>query len=1128
MKIYLQENFTTSRIIKNAVYQLIIMLLFTGISFAEKISPPTILNRIVSISVVETRLSTALKQLEEDVNVKFVYSKNVVKIDQKVSIKAMDEKLGNVLDKILNTNGILYEVFDNRIVLSNDNKIAVNNNAKSLVSDGIAPLKVTGKVTDGKGQPLIGVSIKVKGTQIGVSTNENGQYSLNIDNENPTLVFTYIGYLTQEVLVNNRTAIDVRLLEDLTSIEEVVVVGYGTQKKGSVTAAISTMKGAEIASTPIANLSNGLGGRMSGVIFRQGSGEPGQDASKINIRGVSTTGNSQPLLVVDNIPRPFENLDPNTIETITILKDAAAVAPYGVAGANGVILVTTKRGSTGIPSLTYNNFVGFQNPTVLPDYPNAFEYASLKNAASINEGLPPQFSEAVLQKYKDGSDPDAYPDTDPWDIINRNSILTSHSMGISGGADKIKYYGSIGYLYEAGLFAATNQNRYNMSLNIDVEATKTTNVSLSINGRQQTNKYPYNTTERIFQTISNAQPLWNQKYSNGLIGGLLGGFIYNDGYRRTNTSQIFSQLSIDQKIPFVEGLSAKGTIAYDPTTSLYKRWATPIDVWAINTKTTPYTYTKGNLEQPKSALLQSTDNNFQLTSQFSLNYNRSFGKSNISALTLFESTARDFSNFGANRNNFNLDLDELNMGSSSQSDISNFGSSGKARQVGFVYRIAYDYLSKYMIEASGRYDGSYYFAPGKRFGFFPSVALGWRISEEKFIKDKIDWLDNLKIRGSYGEVGALAGSPFQYLSSYGVNGPAYKLNGQVVQSVSERAEPNPNITWERAKKTNVGLEAAFLNGLINLEVDYFYEKRANMLANPDVTVPVEYGVGLSQVNAGIMENKGIDMTLGTNYAVSKDLAFSITGNFTYAKNALLQVFETPTTFNNPNRRLTGRPLGSQFGYESLGFFQLSDFDAAGNLKSGIAIQPWGKVRAGDIRYNDIDGDGKINTNDLTNIGYSQTPQIVYGLAPNIRYKTFSLDLLFQGTENTSFYGSGSYSWAFSGGTNPIRENLDYWTPDNTNAKNPRITNAPTNNNTQVSSFWMYDASYLRLKSTTLSFGIPSSTLEKFKIQNARIFVSGQNLLTWSKIKNYDPEIIHGQGYNYPQQRVVSVGINLTL
>jgi TonB-linked SusC/RagA family outer membrane protein len=1075
----------------------------------------------ISMSQSNAPLKKVLKELKSQSGYNFVYTDDLLRMAKPVDIKVNGAEFEDVLIQIFKEQPLTYIVNKNTITVKEKEKIFKAN----LIE--LEDIVVKGKISDAKGTTLPGVSVKVKGTTLGTSTDVNGNYSISVDKD-ATLTFTYIGYLTREILVNNRTAIDVRLSEDLTSIEEIVIVGYGTQKKGSVTAAVSSMKGAEIASTPITNLSNGLGGRLSGVIFRQGSGEPGQDASRIYIRGVSTTGNSQPLLVVDNIPRPFQNLDPNTIETITILKDAAAVAPYGVAGANGVILVTTKRGSIGKPSLTYNNFVGIQNPTVLPDYPNAFEYASLKNAASINEGLPPQFSAAVLELYKNGSDPDAYPDTDPWDIINRNTILTSHNIGISGGADKIKYYGSMGYLYEAGLFAATNQNRYNMSLNIDAEATKTTKVSLSINGRQQTNNSPYNTTERIFQTISNAQPLWNQIYSNGLIGGLLGGFIYNDGYRRTNTSQIFTQLSIDQKIPFIEGLSAKGTLAYDPTTSLYKRWATPIDIWAINTKTTPYTYTKGNLEQAKSALSQRTDNDVQLTSQFSLNYIRSFGKSNISALTLFETTASDFSNFGANRNNFNLDLDELNMGSSSQADISNFGSSSKARQVGFVYRIAYDYSSKYMIEASGRYDGSYYFAPGKRFGFFPSVALGWRVSEEKFMKDNISWLDNLKIRGSYGEVGALAGSPFQYLSSYGVNGPAYKLNGQVVQSVSERAESNPNITWERAKKTNVGLEAAFLNGLINLEVDYFYEKRANMLANPDVTVPVEYGVGLSQVNAGVMENKGIDLTIGTNYTISKDLAFSISGNFTYAKNALLQVFETPTTFNNPNRRLTGRPLSSQFGYESLGFFQLNDFDASGNLKPGIAIQPWGKVRAGDIRYSDINSDGKINTDDITNIGYSQTPEIVYGLAPTIRYKTFSLDLLFQGTENTSFYGSGSYSSAFAGGTNPIRENLNYWTPENTNAINPRITNAPTSNNTQVSSFWMYDSSYLRLKSTTLSFSIPSSALERMKIQNARIFVSGQNLLTWSKIKNYDPEIIHSQGYNYPQQKVVSLGINLTL
>ncbi len=986
---------------------------------------------------------------------------------------------------------------------------------------------VSGVVFSATGnQPLQGVTVQLKNAGKSTATDAKGHYIITNISSSDSLVFSSVGFRSEIMRVNGRTEINISLQVEASSLDQVVVVGYGTQKKASLTSAISTLKGKDIAAIPLTDLSNGLGGRVSGVIFRQGSGEPGQDASRIFVRGISTTGNNQPLLIVDDIPRSFQSLDPNSIATISVLKDAAAVAPYGVAGANGVILVTTKRGKTGTPVLTYNGYVGFQNPTVLPHYPNSYQYAILVNAAAKNAGLPPKYSEYAIQKYKDGSLPDQYPNSSPWDLIKRNAILTAHNIEISGGTDKIKYYSSIGYQNEGGLFAATRQKRFNLDLKVDAQATSTTKVSVSVNGREQSNNYPSTTTQRIFQTISNANPTWVQVFSNGGIGERLAGFIYNNGYRRTNASQIYSQLSVEQEIPLVRGLRLRGTIAYDPTTIITKAWLTPISASTLDTTKNPYQYRTGIIEQPQTELNQSLSKNTQLTYQMALNYARSFGSSNVTFLTLFESKAYDISSFGAARRNYGLNIDELDMGSSNQSDISNFGNSSKARQIGVVYRATYDYKGKYLFEASGRYDGSYYFAPNNRFGFFPAFSAGWRLSEEEFIKKNFDWLDNLKIRASYGEVGALAGSPFQYLSSYAVSGPAYVIGGNAVQAIRERTEPNPNITWERAKKFDIGLEATVGNGLLNFEVDYFFEKRSNMLTNPDVITPAEYGIGLSQVNAGVMKNQGFDLSIGTVRNITNNLQVSLTGNLTYAKNTLLSVFETSATFNNPNRRVTGRPLGTQFGFEAIGYFQQGDFDQTGKLKSDIATQPWGTVRPGDIRYRDVNGDGKIDNNDLTVIGHPQNPGIIYGVNPNVRYKGFALDILFQGAAKASFYGSGSYAMAFAGGTVPVIQNLDYWTLENPNAKNPRITSAPTVNNSQTSSFWINNASYLRLKSAVLSYVIPREVLSKIKLQNIRIFVSGQNLLTWTKIVNYDPEIIDPQGYNYPLQKVISVGTNI--
>lgn len=986
---------------------------------------------------------------------------------------------------------------------------------------------ITGTVADSLShEPLAGVTVEAEGGS-SVQTDPSGAFSIRVSLP-ATLVFTNVGYRQARFDVMDTRPLVVRLAPSSEDLEEVVVIGYGTQKKTSLTAAVSSVKGEKIASTPVTNLSNGLGGRVPGVIFRQGSGEPGRDGSSIYIRGISTTGSSQPLLIVDGIPRSYQNLDPNSIESITVLKDAAAVAPYGMAGANGVILVTTKRGADGKPTLTYRNSFGFQNPTVLPEFVDAYEYAVLRNKASENEGNPPRFSDAELQKYSDGSNPDVYANSNALEeIVRHNTLLTTHNLELSGSTDRIRFYTGVGYQYQSGIWGPTHQDRFNLNLNVDAKATETTNVAISVSGRQQQNNYPSTGSARLFELIKYVLPINPIRYSNGLNAHFPYGSIYNSGYLNEKTLELFSQVSIEQELPFIPGLRVKGQIAYDPATTQSKTWTTPVHVWSIDTTTTPYSYIDGIFGQDKPSLSQSVGQTGQLTYQASLNYEKKFGKNSLALLGVFEARTSKLSNIGGTRTNYNIYIDELNMGSSSNTDISNSGYTTEAKQVGWVYRLTYDYDNKYLLEATGRYDGHYYFAPEKRFGFFPSFSAGWRISEESFIKDQLSWLNNLKIRGSYGEVGALAGQPFQYLSSFAVFGPAYAFDGRGVQGVRERSEANINITWERARKTNIGLEATLWQGLLSFEGDYFFEKRSNMLVTPNVTVPMEYGVGLSQENAAVMENSGLDFVISSNMTLENGMSISLTGNLTYAKNRLVEIFETAATYNNPNRRLTGRALGSQFGYQSLGFFAPDDFEPDGTLKAGIAVQPWGAVQPGDIRYEDMNGDLKINEDDLTWIGNPQIPQLVYGFGPSLQYRNFSLDLLFQGAARTSFLGTGMYDWAFFNNTNVLRDNLNYWTPDNPDALYPRITNAMTPNNSQVSSFWMRDASYLRLKSGIIAYNLPAELCKSIRMQEARFFLAGQNILTWTKIRNYDPETVDGQGNNYPQQRVLSLGLNLT-
>jgi len=1005
----------------------------------------------------------------------------------------------------------------------------------TVILDAQAQNAIRGKVTDGNAN-LSNVSVLNTDTKVGTQTNADGEFTITAS-KGQTLVFTFTGFKEQRLILNNQTALNIVLVESTNELNELVVVGYGTKRKSSVTAAISTLKGGEIAAVPISDLSNGLGGRVSGVIVKQGSGEPGRDGSDIFIRGISSTGSTQPLIIVDGIPRSFQQLDPNSIESFSVLKDAAAVAPYGVAGANGVILVTTKRGKIGAPSLTYNGYVGFQNPVVLPDFVNSFQYATLRNAAAANEGLPASYSESDLQKFQDGSDPDAFPTfKDIWgDLTNKNAILTNHNLEISGGAEKIKYYAALGYQFQEGMWPATNTRRYNLIMNLDAQVTPTTTVSLNLNGRNITNMYPAVTTGRIFELIGYLHPLYGPlRFSNGLPGTFVTGSLFSSGYQKLTTSAIYTQLSVEQKLPFLPGLKARGTVAYDPSFVMDKLWTLPVHKASLDKSVTPYVITDAIWGQTKPSLNQNYYNEYQLTYQAGLNYDRSFSKHNVSVLALMEAKGNNYSSLGAERRNYNLTIDEINLGSSSQADMSTRGTSSSSRQLGLVYRVAYDYAQKYLIEASGRYDGSYYFSSDNRYGFFPAFSIGWRLSEESFLKNKLSWLDNLKVRASYGEVGALAGSPFQYMSTYDVLGTNYVLGNNAVQGISERAESNPNITWERAKKTDIGLEVNLWKGLLNIEADYFHEKRSNMLVSPDVTVPAEYGIGLSQVNAGVMENRGFDLTASSSYKFSDDFQVSLGANMTFAKNKLLQIFEGATTFNNPNRRITGRSLGTMFGFHSLGYFQQGDFDAAGALNPGIATQPWGQVQPGDIRYEDLNNDGQINDDDITVIGKPvAAPQIIYGFSPGIKFKSLSLDLLFQGAASTNWYYHPSSVMPFWETMLPYVQNFDYWTPENTDAANPRLTSSPTVNNSQRSSFYVADASYLRLKSATLAFTIPSKFMQKIKIQSARIYLSGQNLITWTKLINYDPEIgrnnswLPDASWGYPNQKTFSIGANIT-
>lgn len=1084
-----------------------------------------------SFTVEGKKVREVFDMIEKESNYRFFYNDDLESIDKVVNLKVENQNINQVLDKLLESSDFTYKVFENNLIV-----VSLKDNIHK--QSYLQQFTVKGTITDQKGNPIPGATIVIKGTTQGTTSDVNGNYFLETNNTQATLIFSFVGYKSQEVAVANKSQINVSMEESVLGLEEVVVVGYGTQKKVATTSSIATVKGTDLIGSPVADVTNSIVGRLPGVLSFQGSGEPGADAATLRIRGISTTGNADALVIIDGVPRSLSEVDPNEVETITVLKDAAAVAPYGLGGANGVILITTKRGKEGEISINYKAYYGIQQPTSLPKMLDSYGYANALNIANVNIGGTPTYPDDQLQKFKDGSDPDHYPNTD-WEhqIINFKAPMSRQNLSFTGGTKKIRYYSNLGYLYQEGIVPTISYKQYNMSLNVDADVTNTTTVSLDLDGTQSKKKNPGGASGTgIFTDVTEIPPILPLEYANGLPAHAMLPNIYNSGYDNSDGNSLNMKLQVEQKISFLPGLKLKGAFNYNIGETFSKTWVLPRTFYKLDA-------TEQYIAQPSGPVSPTLSESFNLPQsniiQGFITYDRSFGKHTISALGVYEGRSGNSNNMSASRVNYDLLLDELSYGSSDKNNFNNGGSSGNNAQMGWVYRLNYSYASKYFLESSGRYDGHYYFAPGKRFAFFPSVSAGWRISEEKFFKNKFSWIDNLKLRASYGKSGNLAGNPFQYLTAY-LTRPGYIFGGTSpaqVLGTYESAQANSLITWEISNKADIGMDALSFKGKLDFTIDVFSERRSNMLLSPATTIPSEYGIGLSQVNAGIMENRGIDLSIGTKQILFGDFNLNAVFNFTYAKNKMIQTFETAATYNNPNRRQTGRALNTQFGLKALGLYQVDDFDAAGNLKLGLPVPSFGPVKPGDIKYADLAGapgadgiitspDGIIDINDYTVIGDPLFPQMIFGLNLNMSYKGFDLTMLWQGAGKENIYMGGELASPFLNGAGISEAQTDYWTPSNTNATYPRLTPTPITNNQQPSSFWVKDGKYLRLKTLEFGYSLPSRLTNRIKMKSLRFFVSGQNLLTFSKLKDIDPELANNRDRYYLQQKVYACGINV--
>ncbi len=1057
-------------------------------------------------------------------------------------------------------------VYKNGLLATVTNVSTINNNGTELQQN-----KITGTVMNELGEALIGATVKVEGTSLGAITDVNGKFSLDVSDPNATLIISFIGYVTQNVPLAGKITIDITLVSKEKSLDEVIVVGYGTQRKTTLTGSVSAVKGSVVSRIPVSNVTNAMSGQVAGVLSRQQGGQPGSDDSEISIRGIATTGSSVPLIVIDGIVRSrsewsasknkyvlisnLDQIDPSTIASVTVLKDAAAVAPYGMGGANGVILITTKSGAEGLPTLTLNTYYGIQTPTYYPNLLNAVDYMKLRNESTLNDNpnavLP--FDPVVIDDYANlhASDPDKYPDSNTKDLVNMYDAIRKYDLQISGGSEKTKYFAGIGFFGQDGLFDKVNYKRYNFSLNLDTKVTKTTTVTASFIGSyERTNDLDVaSSANQLFRNGYKFIPTESIYYSNGSWGQFAGNspvaVLKSPGYDYNDNNTILTTVSVEQQLPFIKGLSVKGVFSYDSRLLYQKGWHTPFYYSIIDLNATPRTFTESISTQegnvPAYTYLTQQDSRWRTyTYQAYLNYSNSFGKHNVTALVVAEKRSGNYDFISARRNNFAITIDEMDLGSANKNDYNNGGSSSVNAQMGYVYRFGWNYENRYIFEASGRYDGHYYFAPGKRWGYFPAFSAAWRISEESFM-NSINWITNLKLRVSWGKSGNLAGSPYQYLSGYTLQGNGYAFgSGNMVQKAYVNTENNPNITWEISQKSNIGFDASLWKDILTVEADFFYEKRSGMLLSPNITVPYEYGLGLAQQNAGKMDNYGFEVTLGTRKNFQNGLILNVSGNISLAKNKMVETYETAATYDNPNRRRTGRPYGTVFGYKTLGFFSTADdknSDGIIDAADGYNITQWGALHPGDIIYADISGpngvpDGVIDSNDECVIGNPQSyPLMVFGLTATANWKGFDLSLFFQGAGLTSYNTQNFMTFPFFNNNS----NADYeyynnrWTPGHQDAKYPIAWPSPVANSTQASDFWQRNASYMRLKNAQFGYTIPQSVLQKIQIKSIRIYLASQNLFTISGLKFMDPEssVYNTDGTFYPSMKSYTIGANVT-
>lgn len=997
---------------------------------------------------------------------------------------------------------------------------------------------VSGGVKDDTGEPVIGAGVLVKGTTLGTITDIDGHFSFRADDLNGVLVVSFVGIETQEIPMKGKGTFDIVLKSSNTLLEEVQVVAYGAQKKVTLTGSISSVNTDELLKVPTASIGNMLSGVLSGVSSIQSSGQPGGDDPDVFIRGISTlnTMNAKPLYLVDGVERSFFQIDPNEVENITILKDASSTAVFGVRGANGVIIVTTKRGKEGKAKINASFSYGIQTPTRMPEFVNSYDYATFLNEAYTNDGKDPKFTPEAVEAFRTHSNPIIYPDTDWMELLFKSSApQTQGNVNISGGTERVRYFISMGMLDQKGFFknhdtrydANFNFNRYNYRANLDIDFTKTTLVAINMGGRVEKRNFPRSGDDinQLFRRIYWATPFsgpgivdgkWIKGNSQYLPVGLSDGLgnIYGRGYGSKTTNVVNLDLALTQKLDFVtKGLQFKIKVAYNSGYDHTKERATSIESYQpwYRKDVTWMEHPAGSdpnevvyIQDGEAGLIsyaESFGKSRDWYAEASFDWKRDFGLHHLSALALYNQSKTYYPD---------SDYPGIPRG-----------------YVGLVGRVTYDYDNKYLIEGNVGYNGSENFAPGNRYGFFPAVSGGWVLTQEEFLKDN-PVVNFLKIRASYGIVGNDRYHPygtgfmdrFLYLPNSYFIGSGYQFGTGTSWSPGayEKSFGNSGLSWEKSAKQNYGIDFSLFNQKLSGSIDYFYEKRTDILAKAS-TDPIIHAMSLPVLNLGIVSNKGVELNLKWNHKINS-FRYWTNLNVSYAKNKIVYQDEVPSEYTYTLK--TGHPVGQPFGLKVRGFYYEGMEDVADHSYV---------LKEGDVVYEDLNHDGKIDDNDKTAIGYPSYPLLNAGLTLGFEYKGFDFSMLWVGATKTSRVLEETFR-------KPLGETYDRslmshqftdrWTPETAaTAKLPRATIDGVKNNYRDSELWVKDASYLRLKNIEIGYNFRLPFMPKIGMEKMRVFMTGYNLLTFDKLKISDPESMSSGVPQYPVMRVINFGLNVS-